>query len=241
LAPKKQKPRRVIFLVDGFNVYHSLVNQIYNKQKNKKHYIKYKWLDLNRLCNFYIKPKENDKIVAIYYFTTLITWNPDKRKRHEIYIDALKTKNIEIELGAFKDKHIKYIYSKRNQDRIYLKLNFIKPSEKRTDVNIAVKMLELAYKDKFDKIMVISGDTDLIPAIKYIIKNFSQKKIGTVMPMGSKSKDIKKIIDPYYFYRIKEIQLESSLFPKEIAVSGRPPIECPDEWQIDLLESLWAY
>lgn len=41
---------------------------------------------------------------------------------------------------------------------------FASQEEKRTDVNIAVHMLNDAYTDACDTLVIVSGDSDLVPA-----------------------------------------------------------------------------
>jgi len=54
--------------------------------------------------------------------------------------------------------------------------------KKETDVNIALALIDLAYKDKYDHAFVISNDSDLAPAIRMVRLNFSQKLITTIVP-----------------------------------------------------------
>jgi uncharacterized LabA/DUF88 family protein len=49
------------------------------------------------------------------------------------------------------------------------------PEEKHTDVNIGIHMVSDAYKDVCDIFVLISGDSDLVPALK-MIKMISPKK-----------------------------------------------------------------
>ena len=44
--------------------------------------------------------------------------------------------------------------------------------EKKTDVNIAVRLLTDVYDDRFDTAIVISGDSDLVPPIKSVRGRF---------------------------------------------------------------------
>ena len=46
--------------------------------------------------------------------------------------------------------------------------------EKRTDVNIAIQMLEDAYEDRCDKLILVSGDSDLVPAV-IRVRNLGKK------------------------------------------------------------------
>jgi len=48
--------------------------------------------------------------------------------------------------------------------------------EKETDVAISVKLLELFVLDQFDSIVLVTGDTDIMPAIKTAFKLFPFKR-----------------------------------------------------------------
>ncbi|MCL2689747.1 MAG: NYN domain-containing protein, partial [Chitinispirillia bacterium] len=50
--------------------------------------------------------------------------------------------------------------------------------EKETDVNIAIKLYQQAYKNTYDVAIILSGDSDQIPAIRAIKRDFPTKKIG---------------------------------------------------------------
>jgi len=43
---------------------------------------------------------------------------------------------------------------------------FKSKEEKETDVNIAVKMMEIAFFGDFDRFYIISGDSDFVPAVR---------------------------------------------------------------------------
>lgn len=118
--------KRILFLIDGFNIYHSL--------DNTKKYHKYKWIDYSKLARCFIKSK--DKIVDIRLFTAYADWNPKKVKRHKILIEALRSQGITIVVGKF--------YLKNKTVRISNQLSLIHyyHEEKHTDVNIAIHLLE---------------------------------------------------------------------------------------------------
>jgi hypothetical protein len=59
---------RAIFLIDGFNLYHSLTNPPVNYPTSLK---KYKWLNLYQLSNLLKQPK--DSLETVIYFTSLCT------------------------------------------------------------------------------------------------------------------------------------------------------------------------
>jgi len=55
---------------------------------------RYKWADLRKLSQFFIK--KNETIKKIYYFTSTAHWDFDKVKRHNICIKALRYTGIEV-------------------------------------------------------------------------------------------------------------------------------------------------
>jgi len=120
---------RVIAFVDGFNLYHSL-------QENPA-YSKYKWLDIRKLLESYVSPKE---LKEIYYFTALVHWKPDKVNRHKIFIRALEQTGVNVVYGEF-----------RKKDRYCSRCKEYYPTfeEKQTDVNIAIHLFRLAIEDRY--------------------------------------------------------------------------------------------
>ena len=48
--------------------------------------------------------------------------------------------------------------------------------EKMTDVKIATQIIIDAYNDEYDMAMLISGDSDLVPPINSVHKNFKNNK-----------------------------------------------------------------
>ena len=198
--------QRVSFFIDGFNLYHSLKQ---NARQNR-------WLDLYALCSVFLKPEE--KIEKIYYFTAL-SWNPSKAEKHKKYIKALRTKGVIPIYGKFKSvqKHC-------NMCGKYYDTH----EEKRTDVNIAMSLFEDGMKDLYDKAVIISGDSDLIPPIEKIQTNFPDKKIGVIIPMSRRAKELKEVAD--FSRKITQKILDQSLFPAKIILTDGTEIIAPDNW-----------
>jgi len=94
--------------------------------------------------------------------------------------------------------------------------------EKETDVNIAIYLLEYGLTDKYDKAIIISGDSDLIPPIKRVRELFPKKIIECVIPKNGN--DLGN--NCHQFTRLKENILKESLFPKEIKFKNKI-ITCP--------------
>ncbi len=99
---------RLAFLIDGFNVYHSI--QVALKEKAVAHA---KWLDYQAFClSFLTEVSYFDptaQVADIYYFSALPTHIADKKvlDRHLIYIEALKSTGVNVVLGNFKKKQLR--------------------------------------------------------------------------------------------------------------------------------------
>jgi len=200
--------KRSIFLIDGFNFYHSI---------NTPQYYKYKWLDFSKLATLLIKGKET--IVGIYFFTAFAYWNQDKTKRHDILIKALESVGVETVYGQFKEKDILCHICNRW---------FSKHVEKQTDVNIATYLFKLAAKDLYDRAYIISGDSDLVPAISAIKELYSDKEIGIVIPFGRHTHLLKNICD--FKIRLRTRALDLCIFSEEIILNDGTKLVRPSSW-----------
>lgn len=212
---------KVSFFIDGFNVYHSL-NTFYtlptNPQKRIFKYRKFLWLDFYTFAERFVK--ESSYIHNVFYFTAHATWRPWAIKRHRLLIDALKNRGVKVILGKFKEK-----------DRYCTKCHqeYKGHEEKQTDVNIAVQLLKEAILDSFDTAIIMTNDTDLIPAIKALKSIFPQKKVGVLFPLKRKSKELIKECD---FYRYTKNQdYSKSQFPDTVTLSSGITLTRPSSWR----------
>jgi uncharacterized LabA/DUF88 family protein len=198
---------RYSFYIDGFNMYYALNGG----------YTQYKWLDYYQLAKSVLKP--NHTIEHVFYFSAYITWKLDTYKRHQDYITALRWAGVDFISGRFKDKHIRCHCCRQI---------FKTHEEKQTDVNIAIRLLADAVEDKYDRAVIVSADTDLIPAILAVRRLFPNKKVGVMFPIGRGSFELKQEAD----FRIKMSQklLQASQFPDEIQI-GDTVIKRPESWR----------
>ncbi len=159
-----RKPRVIVY-IDGFNLYYGAVKSAPSL----------KWLNLERYCKL-LRP--HDDIQAIRYFTALVS-GPTKPNQ-EAFLKALATTPlVNVVLGKFKDKTVKcgvigclHPTSKK----------FKVPEEKRTDVNIAIAMLDDTYQDLCDHLVLFSGDSDLVPSVNMVRLRFPAKTITVYVP-----------------------------------------------------------
>lgn len=211
---------KLAFLIDGFNVYHSIKAALKDKA------IQYgKWLDYNALCRsipFDIAGFGNEcDVTAIYYFSALPNHLAHKGvlTRHRTYIEALKSTGINIVLGNFKKK--------RNRCRQCGQI-YITHEEKETDVNIALYLFKLFMTNSCDAIVIISGDTDLVSAITNAKEIFSNKKIMVGFPFGRKNDYFDKVAD--FTFDIRAKRYERYQLNDPIILSDGKKLDKPAEW-----------
>jgi len=213
-------PNRVIVLVDGFNLYHALKGDKRTASKSKhkynwRRYHKYKWLDVKKIAECFLQ--HGDEVTASYYFTA-VHWGAEKAARHRHYIDALQAHSIETIEGEFKRRDIT-CRAEGGCGRV-----FVKREEKKTDVNIATFLLGLASEDAFDKVVLISGDNDLIPAIDWLKRLQPEKKLHVIIPISRyATDDLKDTLHMlgYTYSVMKEKHLKKSQMPNRIELDDK--------------------
>jgi len=132
--------KRCIVLIDGSNFYFKL-----------------KDLELHNLLEFNFSG-----------FIRMLT-SGDKVVRAIYYVGAVKTDGTEKTLRLFNSQ--RKLLSRLKNHKIEYSLGYLLKSggifrEKGVDVNIAVDILVTVYENLADRIILVSSDTDLLPAIK---------------------------------------------------------------------------
>jgi uncharacterized LabA/DUF88 family protein len=200
---------RVVCLIDGFNLYHSI-----NENPSLK---QFKWLDLQSFAHSFLRSGET--LTDLYYFTSLAYWDALKQERHKRYIRVLKDRGIKVVYGKFKAKDAVC--------RICGK-SYTSPEEKRTDVNIAVTLFRLAHEDQFDTALLISGDTDLAPAVEAVVGSFPQKRVGVIFPMNRTNLELEAAA--LFTVHIKYGRIIGHRLPDSVTLKDGTTITCPPEW-----------
>jgi len=199
---------RVSVYIDGFNLYHSTLQFAHPTNR---------WLNLMELSKRIINPK-TEEISAVYYFTALTTWKPEKAKKHLLYIHALRTAGVKDILGKFtiRDRRCP-LCTKCYQSH----------EEKKTDINIAITLLADGMTDKFDTALILSGDSDLAPVITKLKKLCPSKKVGIIVPQNQSAMNLKQHAD--FFKKIQDRDLKKSQLPEQVTYNGNV-IVAPVGW-----------
>jgi len=199
---------RVAIYIDGFNFYHAIM-----RDRNLR---PYRWVDFDALGRSILSSKES--LERVYFFTAFYPGRPDKEARHKVFLRAQRTKQVEVVLGTFRRKE-KYCKS--------CKITSIGYEEKESDVNIAVHVVRDAFRDVYDTAMLLSNDSDLIPAIRAVKEDFPNKTVKMLFPPGGASNSLKLEADSYMRLKLKHVR--DNQFPNSIA-AGNATIEKPREW-----------
>jgi uncharacterized LabA/DUF88 family protein len=209
---------RVTFLIDGFNLYHSI------KDGDRYDTRSLRWLDLASLCRSCVPILGTDaRLEDVWYFSAyayyLTPQKPGVVTRHKTYVSALLDSGVKVELSRFKEKDIRC--------RICHQV-FVQPEEKETDVAIAAKLLELLHRDACDIAVLISGDTDLIPAIRTGQHLFPDKRVVVGFPDRRANAQLKQAV-PFSF-KIKRKRYADHQFPEKIGLASGRVISKPAAW-----------
>lgn len=152
------------FYIDGFNLYHAVDAVGDNSLK---------WMDLWSIAQSYATPDDN--LVSVVFFTALNNWDAAKRARHISFNDAQNSRGVEVELSNFRS--VPKVCHTRGQ-RCRFK------EEKKTDVKIALRMLRDCVSDSSDKLFLVTNDSDQVPTLEIIRRDYPRKKVFVISPPG---------------------------------------------------------
>lgn len=213
---------RVISYVDGFNLYFGMRDAGFRQ---------YSWLDVHNLSKRLLGPQQ--VLGKTKYFTARISGGKRgdtspfakkknaKRKRQTTYLEALSTiNNFEIFEGNYRDEEIKCNDCGRAWQS---------QEEKMTDVSIATEMLVDAYNNECDTILLISGDSDLVPPIRKILEAFKEKRVICAFPPNRYGAELALVSTGKRI--IEKGHLRKSQLPNEMTAKSGFKLKKPVEWK----------
>jgi uncharacterized LabA/DUF88 family protein len=213
--------QRVTFYIDGFNFYFGLRRT----RKANPIWANTYWIDMVSFCESFLgKDQCLEKVV---YFTAS-PLSPEKNSRQSAFLNAnklLHPDQFEIVRGKYLEKTILCPYCKGSIN---------KPEEKKTDVNISVRMIGDCVLNRTDRIILVSADSDLIPPIEFIQKYYSHKNIKVYFPPSNFSYDLR---DNMFHHKSKPVLLsnnftkfENAIMPDVVQV-GEIKYTIPSKWK----------
>src|SRR3989344_6219180 len=168
----KENPKeRVAIYIDGSNFYGYLKNETIGFPKGIK-------FDFKGFVNFLVGNER--QCISKRYYTGVFRNSDGSQKSEQLVYGQQK------------------FFSKLENDGFKIKRGRIMPigktyKEKGTDVKIAIDMIIGAVDDIYDTAILVSSDTDLIPAIQYT--KYKKKKVEYVGFAHAPSLGIQKYVD----------------------------------------------
>ena len=196
---------RTIVYIDGFNLYHA-VDDLREPRL--------KWLDLWSLSEKLLRGDQ--QLVAVKYFTAYAKWRHVSYRRHQRYVAALEARGVTPIIGRFKAKTVQ-CHAKCRQ-------TYVTHEEKETDVNIGVHLMADALKDRFDRALIISADTDLNSAVALARFEAPGKRIDLVAPPARMGRNSAAL------FEVTKGKVRHSLLPAQIQLSDGRTIIRPVEY-----------
>lgn len=159
--------KKSVVYIDGFNFYYGLLRD--------PKYRDCKWLDLARL---FAAIRQDDDLVAVRYFTAF--WPDESGERHKQYVGALSCNPLlDVRTGRFKRKTLQCGVE---QCTFEGSRRYRSHEEKETDVNIALAMIDDAYQGLCDRMILVTADSDLVPAVNLVKDRFPSLTVLNYIP-----------------------------------------------------------
>lgn len=171
---------KVAFYIDGFNFYFG-IKRSFEASNGAKWGCAY-WIDIVKFCESFLS--EGQELVKAVYFTAS-PLDQEKSSRQSAFLNANK------ELNKDKFEIVRGEYFTKDVECPHCGFHFKRPEEKKTDVNISVRMIGDCVQKKADSIILISADTDLIPPLDFILTNYPEVKMKVYFPPANSSRCIK--------------------------------------------------
>ena len=211
-----QKPLyRTVVYVDGFNFYYGAVRGT-----------RYKWLDPVALFGKVLGAQ--NAIVTVKYFTARVQPTPNDPEvnvRQDAYLRALQAHCplVELHYGHFLRHEVRMEHANPPPQSVSVWKN----EEKGSDVNLALHVLNDAWRDAYDCAVIVSNDSDLAESLR-LVKTQHRKIIGVVTP-GAPTRKTSRQLSQYadFVKTIRTWMLESSQLPDPIPGTT---IRKPTKW-----------
>jgi hypothetical protein len=126
---------------------------------------------------------------------------------------------VTVELSRFKDKEVRCPHCGRVN---------VRHEEKETDVAVAAKLLELFVTDECDSVVLVTGDTDVAPAVRTAARLFPQKRVCFAFPYRRKNKELAQLVKTCF--HIKKEAYARFQFADPLRLPDGTSIVKPTSW-----------
>lgn len=212
--------RRVFFYVDGFNLYHRRL------EGNPD----LKWLCLRTLAAKFFP---RDDISKVKFFTAKVdpaSTNSPKQRRQLNYWAALKARGVQVIEGLLEKRERRCRVAQCDKQGWFSTM-----SEKMSDVNLALHVYRDFIEEQPDVICVLSGDLDVLPALKMIRETKRKVMLVVLLPTQDDGLLFSRQPQHYQVARVTQLSesfLKASRLPEQLPLSEGITLFCPETWKI---------
>jgi uncharacterized LabA/DUF88 family protein len=205
-----ESKQRVIVYIDGFNFYYGLKSPKWRK---------YYWIDIVRLFESFLRP--NQELIAVKYFSARPT-DIGKSKRQDAFFQANnENPKFKLILGKYLKKKIE-CFKCHNIIHTF--------EEKESDVRIATQIVADAFQRNCDIAIVVSADSDMIPAIE--LAKEANTKIFIYFPPNQYSSNLAIMGNGNALQMQRyESRFKQALMAETIQLSSGYKLHKPSEWE----------
>lgn len=193
--------------LDGFNLYHAI---------DKVGIPRLKWVNLRALA---VSLNGDQDVASVVYFTSEMTWNPQKLQRHREYMKALRAVGVEPVVAKFltTEKHC------QRYDRF---CSF--KEEKQTDVSFSVRVITDCLTNGIKRAILITADSDQVPTVAAVRALAANVEVVVACPPDRSSIARELIKVAHDWVEIKPGRLDRCLFDRNVRNSkGTVVARCP--------------
>lgn len=196
--------KKVIVFVDANNWYH-----------NVKRYFESGKIDIIKISELLCKAKNYD-LVEIRWYASVpsIADGEEMYYRHMSFLQDLERKGVKVITRKLQRLSNEEVLKKKREtidnldlcdncrplvESVFLDLGDLKKKEKGIDIWVAIDMIKFSIIDnKCDSCILISGDTDFVPALD-LIKKHNKEILTAMVPWGYSSELRQKF--PYFILK----------------------------------------
>lgn len=239
MQPRERAPLRTAVYVDGYNLY-------YGRLRGSA----FKWLDLVSLFDRILAGRDqNEQLVKVNLFTahalarfaTHGQLSVEAQSSYHRALMALHGERVRIVSGIHTmDKGGTLLptfvdgqpYDRKVRTRVW------KIEEKQTDVNLALTMYRDACKGMFDRVVLVSNDSDAAPVLQALKEDFPGVMRGVITPVRlpaageEKHRRLSGSLAEFADWTISHLSddlLEASQLPPHVPTKKKP-IRKPEHW-----------
>lgn len=197
--------------MDGFNFYYGL------KAKGWK---KFYWLDV---VNFFESMlNANQELVEVSYFSAR-PHNPIAARKQDLFFNANKRNSkFHLILGKYLKKDLKC----PNCGGVIHTFE-----EKETDVRVATQIINDVYKNRCDITIIVSADSDMVPAVELIRDIAPVHKIFVYFPPLKHSITLSNSCDMVRKLSEYKARFNQAVLPEEVTFPSGYVAKRPDNWK----------